>query len=64
VCAAETAEALRYEVDELICLEVPPDLRAIGFWYQNFEQISDEEVVRILERARGGQGGELREAGA
>jgi putative phosphoribosyl transferase len=64
VCAAETAEALRYEVDELICLEVPPDLRAIGFWYQNFEQISDEEVVRILERARGEPGGELREAGA
>ena len=60
VCAAQTAELLRPAVDELICLESPTDLGAIGFWYRNFEQTSDEEVVELLERARserGAQGG-------
>ena len=52
VCAAQTAELFRPEVDELVCLESPYDLGAIGFWYRNFEQTSDEEVVELLERAR------------
>jgi len=56
VCAAQTAELLRPEVDELVCLESPTDLGAIGFWYRNFEQTSDEEVVELLERARSERG--------
>ena len=52
VCAARTAESLRKEVDELICLEAPSDLMAIGLWYRHFEQTSDEEVIELLERAR------------
>jgi putative phosphoribosyl transferase len=52
VCAAQTAERLRAEVDDLVCLECPSDLGAIGFWYRDFEQTSDEEVVGLLERAR------------
>jgi predicted phosphoribosyltransferase len=52
VCAARTAESLRKEVDELICLEAPSDLKAIGLWYRHFEQTSDEEVIELLERAR------------
>ncbi len=52
VCAAQTAELFKPEVDELVCLESPSDLGAIGFWYRNFEQTSDEEVVELLERAR------------
>jgi putative phosphoribosyl transferase len=52
VCAAYTAESLRREVDELISLEVPLDPVAIGLWYRNFEQTSDEEVIELLERAR------------
>jgi putative phosphoribosyl transferase len=44
-------------VDELVCLATPPDLRAIGFWYRDFEQTSDEEVIGLLERARR-EGGE------
>src|SRR5918997_1491380 len=52
VCAAQTAERLGPEVDELVCLAAPPDLGAIGFWYRNFEQTSDEEVIGLLERAR------------
>ena len=34
--------SLRAEVDELVCLETPSDLGAIGFWYKNFEQTPDE----------------------
>jgi putative phosphoribosyl transferase len=52
VCAAQTAEFLAPEVDELVCLEAPADLGAIGFWYHDFSQTSDEEVVELLERAR------------
>ena len=55
VCAAETAEALRSEVDDLVCLKTPPELLAIGHWYEDFEQVSDEEVVELLERSRGGE---------
>lgn len=62
VCAAQTAEELRSEVDALVCLKTPADLWAIAFWYENFEQISASEVVRILELARNEPGEELREA--
>ncbi|MDQ3864254.1 MAG: phosphoribosyltransferase [Actinomycetota bacterium] len=58
VCAAQTAQLLGPEVDEVVCLESPSDLGAIGFWYKNFEQTSDEEVVELLERARSERGPE------
>ena len=52
VCAGVTADALSSEVDELVCLQTPNDLWAIGFWYENFHQLDDEEVVELLERSR------------
>lgn len=52
VCAAQTAGSLRSEVDDLVCLRCPPDLGAIGFWYANFDQTGDEEVVNLLQEAR------------
>ena len=55
VCASQTAELLGPEVDELVCLEAPSDLGAIGFWYRDFAQTSDEEVIELLERSRLGQ---------
>ena len=54
VCAAQTAELLGPEVDDLVCLRCPPDLGAIGFWYADFDQTPDEEVVALLEEARRG----------
>jgi len=54
VCAAATAAWMESEVDSLVCLEVPADLGAIGYWYRDFDQTSDEEVVRILEDTRRG----------
>lgn len=55
VCASQTADLLVSEVDELIYLEAPSDLGAIGFWYRSFEQTPDEEVVELLENARSEQ---------
>jgi putative phosphoribosyl transferase len=52
VCALQTAELLRPEADDLICLLAPANLEAVGLWYRNFEQTSDEEVVRLLEERR------------
>ena len=52
VCAAQTAKTLRSAVDELACLEAPADLMAISFWYEDFYQVPDEEVVGLLERAK------------
>jgi putative phosphoribosyl transferase len=52
VCAVQTEEALYSEVDELVCLKAPSDLMAIGLWYEDFEQVEDEEVIALLERAR------------
>jgi putative phosphoribosyl transferase len=52
VCALQTAELLRPEADDLICLLAPANLEAVGLWYRNFEQTSDEEVVRLLEEGR------------
>jgi putative phosphoribosyl transferase len=51
VAPPDTVEALRGEVDEIVCLSMPPDLGAIGFFYADFEQIGDDEVRELLERA-------------
>ncbi|MGZ3293369.1 MAG: phosphoribosyltransferase [Xanthobacteraceae bacterium] len=50
VAPRETAAELRGEVDALICLEMPEPFLAIGYFYRDFEQVSDEEVVAILRR--------------
>lgn len=55
VCAPETARNLRDEVDEFVCISTPTDFRAVGVWYQDFSQVSDDEVLAILEQARANQ---------
>lgn len=52
VVAADLQRALQYEVDELVSLRAPHDLYAIGLWYEDFTQVADEEVVRLLDSAR------------
>lgn len=52
VCAAPTAKMMRMEVEDLVSLQTPEDLYAIGFWYEDFEQVPDETVISLLERAR------------
>ncbi len=52
VGANETMEALRHEVDEVVCLEEPAVLQAIGFHYGDFTQLTDEEVMHALASSR------------
>jgi putative phosphoribosyl transferase len=51
VGARQTIEALRPEVDDLVCLYAPEDLGAIGAFYLDFRPTTDEEVLGLLRRA-------------
>lgn len=51
VCAQETAVRFRDEVDLLICPRMPLHFDAVGLWYRDFAQVTDDEVVDLLERA-------------
>ncbi|MEW6735218.1 MAG: phosphoribosyltransferase [Acidobacteriota bacterium] len=51
VAPSSTCEGFKTEVDEIICLETPEPFQAIGLWYRNFSQTTDEEVKELLERA-------------
>lgn len=44
VAPQETIDRLRKEADEIVCAYVPPRLLAVGQFYENFGQVSDEEV--------------------
>jgi predicted phosphoribosyltransferase len=48
VAAAETADKLRSQVDDLIVLYIPEWLGAIGAFYERFDQVSDDEVVALM----------------
>jgi predicted phosphoribosyltransferase len=50
--AADTSEALKKEADAVICVAMPEPFRAVGLWYEDFSQTSDEEVCELLARAR------------
>jgi len=56
--------ALRGDADEVICLEMPDRFLAIGEWYEDFAQTSDEEVVALLRAAHAGPGAPAWTAGA
>jgi predicted phosphoribosyltransferase len=51
VAPVETAEALRRDVDEVICPIMPDWFMSIGHWYMDFSQTSDKEVIDLLQRA-------------
>ena len=44
----ETCEELRAEVDDVICAITPQPFHAVGLWYQDFSQTTDEEVRNLL----------------
>jgi predicted phosphoribosyltransferase len=48
VGSADTCSALSEEADEVICLYTPEPFAAVGWWYRNFEQTTDEEVRQAL----------------
>lgn len=49
VGAAETCRDLRGEADEVVCAIVPDDFHAVSLWYDEFSQITDQEVRDLLE---------------
>lgn len=53
VAAPDTVERLKSEADEVICLQTPSLFFAVGQWYEDFRQYSDEEVKRLLEGREG-----------
>jgi putative phosphoribosyl transferase len=58
VAAPETCEAVGEHVDEIVCAETPEPFRAVGLWYEDFSQTSDEEVQQLLSAARARAGEE------
>ena len=51
VAPPETLEELQHEADEVVCLESPRFFGAIGAFYADFSQVSDEEVIALLAEA-------------
>jgi predicted phosphoribosyltransferase len=51
VIADDIADALAGEIDELVYLLRPRDFRGVGFWYDDFAPVSDDEVVSALHAA-------------
>ena len=52
VAPPDTARRLADEVDEMVCLETPAAFMAVGQWYRDFSQTTDEQVTELLARAR------------
>jgi putative phosphoribosyl transferase len=48
VAPAQVCQDLQKQVDRVICLSNPEPFYAIGFWYKDFTQVTDDEVRRLL----------------
>ncbi len=51
VAPPTVADEIKQMVDEFICIETPFDFMAVGSYYYDFTQVSDEEVVELLQRS-------------
>jgi putative phosphoribosyl transferase len=51
VAAKQTCEELRTVADEVVCAVTPDPFYAVGLWYEDFAQTTDEEVRELLARA-------------
>jgi putative phosphoribosyl transferase len=50
VAPTDTLAALREEVDDIVCLEEHEEFGAIGYYYADFRQITDDQVTGLLAR--------------
>jgi putative phosphoribosyl transferase len=55
VSAPETCDEYRMGVDEIVCAVTPEPFQAVGLWYEDFSQTTDEEVRDLLARSTGEQ---------
>jgi putative phosphoribosyl transferase len=53
VAAVSTCEEFKDELDEIVCATTPQPFYAVGQWYQEFSQTTDEEVQELLRCAPG-----------
>lgn len=60
--APQTCEEFRHEVDEIVCATTPEPFWAVGLWYQDFSETTDDQVRDLL--ARAAQAQELHRRGA
>jgi predicted phosphoribosyltransferase len=60
VAPPETIESLRSEVDDVVCVSTPVAFRAVGQFYEEFQQTTDDEVIRLLDAAQVRWGGDSR----
>lgn len=53
VASNDICQQIRQKSDELcICVMTPEPFYGVGFWYRNFDQTSDAEVIELLEKAQ------------
>ncbi len=50
VAQKDSIESLKKEADDVIAAEIPETLYAIGEFYENFEQLEDQQVIKILDK--------------
>lgn len=50
VAAPETCDAFRSIADEIVCAETPEPFQAVGQWYEDFSQTTDDDVKDLLAR--------------
>ena len=49
--ASDTCDAMRAEVDEIVCVVTPEPFYGVGMWYEDFSQTTDQEVKDLLVQA-------------
>jgi putative phosphoribosyl transferase len=64
VAPTEALTEIRQETDELVCLEDFEAFGAIGYYYSDFRQVSDQEVIDTLARFPAGRQGHTRKPAA
>ncbi|MEV4468308.1 phosphoribosyltransferase family protein [Nonomuraea sp. NPDC049421] len=57
VGSPDTVASMRGEADEVVVLATPVDFRAVGQWYEHFEQLDDDDVLDLLDAASAGDDG-------
>lgn len=48
----DSIEVIRHSVDDVVVLKTPIPFMAVGYWYRDFAQTTDEEVIHLLKKAR------------
>jgi putative phosphoribosyl transferase len=50
VAPPAACQSLAAEVDQLVCLRTPEPFLAVGRWYRDFSEVTDDEVHQLLRR--------------